>query len=375
MSSVNFNIQVNSSSQQPFHDKKNIRKQSKKFDLPDLKRKKIEIPYHDINELINGLKKVKGQDISSRITSMGNLLFATVLESNQIKKQLWVDTANKVYLFIELTEGPFCSEAFHESAFGNFLGENHYYLSFHEGDENCEIGEPLLSLRFSKTNSIGELNSIKRGKKISGNEMVVIYEMFAKALLTGIPKSQMILYDDAHVSLMVDNDLKEMDLKLSRIWARSWYEEKLGFSVAKVDKCKLHLKLDKKDKERVIVETSQDPKEYEKALQSVQTMPLSTFYRFYKKNHSNIHTVVSICKNIFGKEYDIENSPRTIQDLQKAVSDMARLTNDNQSLKDQLFLANILFDPSTCGTSSLRGKEFIKNLYTINNSRILSKHF
>ncbi len=327
-----------------------------------------DVPFYEIDELISDLGKIQGSDVESRISSLSQL-FQEVVVDNQPVKQLWLETAKKTYLFVELSEDKFKSKAFHESAFDNSEGAKHFYLSVYEADENNEINKDaaILSVRFSNKKH-GELNWIQKGRSLTGNDVADLYFLFEKTVLKGISGFTMYLYNDAGIEILIGSKVKRIDLRW-QIAELGWYEKKLGYSVEKINCCTMQLQRQGK---KVIYDLSQDPIVHEKALKELQTMTLPELYGVVNK-YIDGKRIPEICKRVFGEDFEIKNSSKTLQDLQKAVSEKARLNKmDSQVIQDQ-FACNRLFRPYKVLKGSKAELRFIKNLNTINNTRILTK--
>lgn len=345
------------------------------YDEPLLKKAKREIPTYELEGLIQNLSKVEGKDVVSRISNLAATLFEEI-DISSLKKanQLWIETSKKVNIFVELTKDLFCSQAFCEDSFESSEGTTFHYLSMFEGDENNEIDpdNDLLTVRFSNKTH-GELKWIQKGRSISGNEIADLYLLFEKAILKDLNYT-MYLYDDATIDLAIGTKTKSLVVKRSRIWTVSWYEAKLGYSIATIKNCKTELlTLDGKVE---ISEVSQDAEAYKKALDEVRKMSLSTHYQFHKKYLIKAKKTIAICKRVFGNQFNIENTSRTLQDLQKGLSEVAHKNNKNtQLLKDQLFLTDTIFKHYATPNPGKIETAYLNNLYTIDNTRILSKSF
>lgn len=356
-----------------------------KDDEPMQKKNKIEeieIPEYSIDEFETHLNKIKGKTAIDRLNDMASKLFQQVQLSSSTKThELWLVTSKKVALFVSLSEGPFRSKAFHETAFENSEGGNYHYLDVFEADENDEVGDSILSISY--TNSHSELLWIGKRLHLSGNEIGDLYLMFENTILNGLPNYTIYLYDDAKVKVLSEDSDSEaeeeeeeqsLDLKRSRIWTDSWYQKKLGFSIAKIEKCKLELQIEGKI---IIEECTQNPIAYDEALEYVRTLSLSKFYQLFKKNRVETTKVISICKTIFGEDFNIKKTSKTLADLQKAVSErVMKDRNDKKAMGYQLFLTNVIFNPYFISEENKKGdesKRFTENLEIIDSTRVLSK--
>lgn len=348
-----------------------------------LKNKKIKteisdflIPCYEMDEFENLLSKVDGIDLSSRFSALGKLFGKTVLKN---EKNLWLTTSDKVELFLELKEGKFCSKAFHEEAFEE-TGKDCKYLTMYEADENNQINAscPLFKVRLS--DQYGELIWIQKGegKGLSGSNVAKLYSLFVeKTLIEPLPQYTMYLYDDAKISVQIKRKNKSpiekiLDLKIANLWGLSWYE-KLGYSIANIDNCLLELK-DSIQEKTVLTKVSQDKNEYKQALENVRKMPLSKFYDIQKRYTDEMEKIRLICARIFGEDFNVVDSSKTLQDFQKSISLRARDDKNPHFLLDQCFLANLLKPYVTCKPSE-EEDEFVNNLTTIHSARILSKTF
>lgn len=343
---------------------------------PDIKKGKKElpdIPFYDMDELKIDLDKVEGISLDKRISSLGSLF----KEVDNKTKQMWLETVKKTYLIVELSEGGFKSKSIHESSLDNSLGTNHYYLSLYDMDENEIINEQskILSMRFSNKLH-GELIWIQKGRTLTGNDVADLYHLFEKTILKGISGFTWYLYDDAKLDVKIGPKIEKMDLKLAMLSSsKSWYETKLGYSIAKVDNFKLEVE-DKSKKG--IFSVSQDPLTHEKALNVVQTLTIAECYSIYKKYKADADILTAIYKRAFGDDTNVTDSSKTLQELQKVVSEKARNNKkDLQATRDQFFLSNVVFKPypKPPGKLSKQETEFLDNLNIINNTRILSKQF
>jgi len=360
-----------------FNPAKRKREPEKKSEEVDVKRQKSDSDFEEeivtdtnfvsLDELNTELVELLQGSFPDRIQALRN--YSSLQENGIHDLYVRIDEEKELDIYIKIREKRFNSKALTEETFKEGKEATHYYYivvceSVRKG--NIFDNERVLKIRCSPSGSKGELEWIQKGVRLSGNDVLAIYQLMEKIL----KPQEMILYDDSRLPTKKTrgkNKQKPIIVSLRKLMALSspdehgysLYEKKLGFTPAA---CKhFPTKWNK---------ISQDPNKYREAICEVRNTPLSTILRTHRIFPNSVKTTVRL-RAKYIPEVDHPNVHQLVSAMNVAAQSSSKIKREATHKDLESFFKEVITRYTI--TPDPKDKPLFKALKILEKTRIYIK--